>query len=74
MDNFLPKEEVHTLKQVFYLIMMALCIVNVFYSITSVDVDMSYFILFDVAISLYSAIMLDKSSKKNMIVWFLLVP
>ena len=74
MNKLLPEEEVHTLKQVFYLILMALCIVNIFYSITGSELDVVYFIIFDVALSLYFAILLDKSSIKNKIIWLLLVP
>lgn len=78
MNELLPEEEVHTLKQIFYLILMALCIVNVFYSITGSDLDVYryfyYFVIFDVGLSLYFAIKLDKSSTKNKILWLLLVP
>lgn len=74
MNRFLPEDEVHTLKQVFYLIMMALCVVNIFYSLTGAEKDLYYFVIFDIALSLYFAITLDMSSSKNKIVWLLLVP
>lgn len=78
MSQFLPEEEVHSLRQIFYLILMALCMVNVFYSITASELDVYryfyYFVIFDIALSLYFAIKLDKSSTKNKILWLLLVP
>ena len=74
MNRFLPEDEVHTLKQVFYLIMMALCVVNIFYSLTGAEKDLYYFVIFDIALSLYFAITLDMDSWKNKIVWLLLVP
>ena len=74
MNRFLPEDEVHTLKQVFYLIMMALCVVNIFYSLTGAEKDLYYFVIFDIALSLYFAITLDMSSSKNKVLWLLLVP
>ena len=74
MNELLPKEEVHTLRQVFYLILMALCVVNIFYSIISGEADIFYFIIFDIALSLYFAILLDMSSRKNRIIWLILIP
>ena len=74
MTDYLPEEEVHTLRQVFYLIMMALCVVNVFYSIAGSVMDIYYLVIFDIILSLYFAITLDKSSTKNKILFLLLIP
>lgn len=74
INELLPDDEVHSLRQVFYLIMMALCIVNVFYSIVGAELNLYYFVIFDLALSLYFAIKLDMSSTKNKILWLLLVP
>lgn len=74
INDLLPEDEVHSLRQVFYLIMMALCIVNVFYSIVGAELELYYFVIFDLALSLYCAIKLDMSSTKNKILWLLLVP
>lgn len=75
MNDYLPEDEIHSLKQIFYLILMALCIVNVFYSLVGDGMEFLYsFIIFDIALSLYFAITLDKSSIKNKIIWLLLVP
>ena len=74
VNELLPEDEIHTLRQVFYLILMAMCVVNIFYWITCSNLDISYFIIFDVALSLYFAITIDKSTRKNKILWFLLIP
>jgi hypothetical protein len=74
MNDYLPEDEVHTLRQVFYLIMMALCVVNIFYSILGTTMDIYYLTIFDIVLSLYIAITLDKSSRKNKILFLLLVP
>ncbi len=74
ITELLPEDEVHSLRQAFYLIMMALCIVNIFYSLTSFEMNLIYFVIFDLALSLYFAITLDMGSTKNKILWLLLVP
>ena len=73
-QEFLPEDEIYTLKQVFYLILMACCFVNFFYSLLSMDFDLFYFAIFDITLSLYIAITLDKSSRKNKVLVLLLVP
>lgn len=73
-EEYLPKEEIQTLKQVFYLIMMACCFVNVIYSLLIDVSDMVFLVGFDIVLSLYIAVTLDKSSLKNKILWLLLVP
>jgi hypothetical protein len=70
--EFLPEDEIHTLKQVFYLIMMSLCFVVVLY--TLMPVDLHSFSIFDIGLSLFIAITLDKSSLKNKILLVILVP
>ena len=73
-QEFLPEDEIFTLKQVFYLIMMSSCFIIVLYSLTFVEGDVTYLCVFDVALSLCIAIMLDKSSLKNKILILLLIP
>lgn len=72
--EFLPEEEIHTLKQLFYLLMMALSFANVLYSIIFSSADLVYFSIFDLLFSLIIAINLDKSTNKNKILFILLVP
>lgn len=73
INELLPEDEVHTLVQVYYLILMALCVVNIFYSVMGSQNDLYYFAIFDVALSLYFAITLDELWK-NRVVWLLLIP
>ncbi|WP_406535690.1 hypothetical protein [Methanobrevibacter sp.] len=73
-SEYFPEDELHTLRQIFYLIMMALFFMNILYSLVFINEDLTYFVIFDLAISLYLAITLDKSSLKNKILIFLLVP
>ncbi len=73
-EEFLPSDEIHTLRQLAYLILMALCFINILYSLMFANADLIYFAIFDIALSLYVAVTLDKSSAKNKILWLLLVP
>lgn len=71
----LPKDEIHTLKQVFYLIMMSLAFVDIIYSMMSaLRGGLFYFVIFDIVLSLFLAITLDKSSWKGKLLCLLLVP
>lgn len=72
--EFLPEDEIHTLKQVLFLIIMALSFINLLYSLISVNANLYYFSIFDIALSLVIAINIDKSSNKNKILLILLVP
>ena len=72
--EYFPEEEVHTLKQIFYLIMMGLFFVDIIYAVTYIYDDIIYFVIFDLILSLYLAIRLDKSTTKNKILLFLLIP
>lgn len=75
MNELLPEDEVHSLKQIFYLILMALCIVDIFYLFVGFETKYNlYFMIFDIALSLYFAIMLDKSSAKNKFLLLMLIP
>ena len=73
-NDLLPEDEVHTLRQVFYLILMALCFLNIFYNLTSNTIHIYYLVIFDIILSLYFAITIDKSTRKNKIIWLLLIP
>ena len=71
--EILPEDEIHTLKQVYYLILMALAFVDILYSLVTVK-GFVYFVIFDIAFSLFLAITVDKSSLKGKIIILLLVP
>ena len=72
--EYFPEEELHSLRQVFYLIMMGLCFINILYSLVFVSTDVIYLVIFDIFLSLFVAIRLDRSILKNKILIFLLVP
>ena len=72
--EYLPEEEIHSLKQIFYLIMMGLFFINVIYSFVFIESDIIYFVIFDILISLYLASKIDLNSLKSKILLFLLIP
>ena len=72
--EYFPDEEIHSLKQIFYLIMMALFFINILYSLIMPKNDVIYLALLDIFISLYVAVTLDKSTLKNKILVLLLIP
>ena len=72
--EYFPEEEIHSLRQVFYLIMMAACFINILYSLVFVSTDVIYLVIFDILLSLFVAIRLDRSILKNKILILLLVP
>ncbi|MEE0935047.1 MAG: hypothetical protein U0L42_05180 [Methanobrevibacter sp.] len=72
--EYLPEEEIQTLKQVFYLIMMALFFVDFVYSFIVLKGEIFYLTLFDVALCLFAAVLLDKESWKNKLIVFFLLP
>jgi hypothetical protein len=73
-QEYIPEEEIHSLKQMFYLIMMGLFFINIMYSMTFVETEVPYIAIFDIALSLFLAVTLDKSSIKNKILILVLVP
>ena len=72
--EYFPEDEVHSLKQVYYLIIIALCFINIMYSLTFTESDVLYLAIFDIVLSLYLAMKLDKSSSLNKILVILLIP
>ncbi len=72
LGEVLPEDEIFTLKQVFYLIVMALAFADILYSL--VIFQDFYFVIFDIALSLFLAVTLDKSSTNGKIILLLLVP
>lgn len=73
--EYLPQDEIHTLRQVLYLALMAMCFINVLYSlIYAYSSDLIYFTIFDCILSLYIAITIDKSTPRRKILILLLIP
>ena len=72
--EYFPEEEVHTLRQVYYLTMMGLIFIDILYSIVYNADDLFYFVVFELILSLYIGIKLDKSSLKNKAILLFLIP
>lgn len=72
--EYFPQEELHSLIQISYLIMMGMSFVNILYKIVFLIGDLYSFALFDIVLSLYLATRLDKNSLKNKVIIFMLIP
>lgn len=72
--EYFPEEEFQTLNQVFYLIMMLIFFVFIIYIIAVQDADFIGIAILQLIVSLYVASILDYSSWKNRILFFMLVP
>lgn len=73
-SEYLPEQELETLKQVYYLIMMLILFIFIIY-ITSVHkMDVFPIAILQIVVSVYIALTLDYSSWNNRILFFLLVP
>ncbi len=74
LNEYLPEEEIHTLRQVAYLALMTACFINVMYTLIYVNTDTFYFAILDVTLSLYIAATIDKSTTVHKLILLLLVP
>ena len=74
LKEYLPVEEIHTLRQVAYLALMTACFVNVMYTLIYVNTDTIYFAILDITLSLYIAATIDKSTTLRKLIVLLLVP
>ena len=72
--EYFPEEEVQTLKQVFYLIMMLVFFVFILYIIIVKEADVIGVAAVQIIVSLYIAFTLDYSSWKNKLLFFLIIP
>ena len=72
--EYLPFEEVSTLKQVFYLVMITVFIMIDLYLIFGWDDGVYFISVLDIIISIYLAITMSKDSFKDKIILFLLIP
>lgn len=72
--EYFPQEELHSLKQVFILIIMALCFINVLYSMVFYDGDLIYFAIFDILLSVFIASTIKRESNWDKLLVVLLVP
>ena len=72
--EYFPEEEVQTLRQVFYLVMMLIFFVFILYIIVVPGNDFMGVVVVQLLVSLYIAFTLDYSSWKNRILFFLIIP
>ena len=72
--EYFPEEEIQTLKQVFYLVMMLVFFVLILYLIVSHGNDLVGIAFVQVIVSLYVVLTLDYSSWKNRILFFMIIP
>ena len=72
--EYFPEEEINTLKQVFYLIMMLILFVFILYIAVVNGEEVIGVGIVQLIVSLYIALTLDYSSWKNKILFFMLVP
>lgn len=73
--EYLPKEETQTLKQVFYLIIITLCFVDILYSLVfwSSDDFYRHFIFYDVLVSLIGCLAIKKDTLTEKIIMIFLI-
>jgi hypothetical protein len=72
--EYLPSEEIYTLKQVFFLIMILVFIVIILYIIFGWEDGLYFISMLDIIISLYLAITEGSALLKEKILLFLLIP
>ena len=73
-SEYFPEQELETLKQVYYLIMMLIFFNFLIYILVIEGKDVLPIAILQIVISLYIALTLDYSSWNNRILFFLLVP
>lgn len=72
--EYLPEEELSSIRQLGYLIMILILIIFILYSFISWQKDLFYMVFLDIIVSLYLAVKFEGSSSKNRILLFSLVP
>ena len=74
--EYLPKEETQTLKQVFYLIIITLCFVDILYSLVfwSSDDFYRHFIFYDLLVSLIACLAIKKDTLTEKVIMIFLIP
>ena len=73
-EEYLPKEEILTLKQVFYLVMMTLFVINIFYQLVAQGNDVLYFALLDIILSLITLAYIRIHDLKSILIAFSIIP
>ena len=74
LEEYLPTEEIRTLKQVFYLVIMTLFIIDIIYLIVSGGNDLIYFLILDVILSLITIAYIKIQDFRYLILTFAMIP
>ena len=74
LEEYLPLEEIQTLKQVSYLIMMTLFFIDISYNLVFYDNNLIYFAIYDIALCLFTISILEIKDYKSYILLFALTP
>ena len=72
--EYLPEEELDTIKQVYYLVMIVIMVMGILYLLFDWSGDLSHLLIFDIAISLYLSTQVEGDSFKNKLILFFLIP
>ena len=72
--EYFPEEEISTIRQVFYLIIIVLIVVDILYSVVGWHENLIIFSVFDILLSLLFAINVKWGSLKNKVLLFGLIP
>ena len=74
LREYFPEEEISTIKQVFYLSIIVLIVVDIMYSVFVWHENLFIFSVFDILLSLFFAVNVKWGSLKNKILLFGLIP
>ena len=73
-QEYFPEQELETLRQVYYLVMMLIFFIFILYIMVFEGEQLLPILVLQIILSLYIALRLDYSSWNNRILFFLLVP
>jgi len=74
LEKYLPSEEIHSLRQIYYLVMMTLFVINIFYQILAQGTDLIYFSILDIILSLIAIGQIKIDDLKSTILAFAMIP
>jgi hypothetical protein len=74
LEEYLPVEEIQTLKQVSYLIIITLFLIDVFYNLIFYSNDLVYFAIYDIFLCLFTITLIKTDDIKSYILIFALMP
>lgn len=72
--EYFPEEELSSIKQIFYLVLIVLIVVDILYSVVGWNQNIFIFSVFDIILSLYFTIHTDWDCRRNKILLLGLIP